>query len=168
MMVVITFVHYDSNQTVLPCGFGVLDWFEEKVVEDIVFVKDVIKKPVLDLNITHIFDVYNKEKITGNLFSKSRVPFIHVIRIKHLMSFISAEIKSFLQVDITETIKVNDSSKPDFMICFFVFGQINSLAFLFGRWVAKSSGVDKNVFWQSLDRNDLLFVLDVEGVKVPP
>ena len=84
------------------------------------------------------------------------------------MSFISAEIKSFLQVDITEIIKVNDSSKPDFMICFFVFAQINSLAFLFGQWVAESSGVDKNVFWQSLDRNDLLFVLDVEGVKVPP
>ena len=57
MMVVITFVQYDSSQTVLPCGFGVLDWFEEKVVEDIVFVKDMIKKPVLDLNITHIFDV---------------------------------------------------------------------------------------------------------------
>ncbi len=57
MMVVITFVQDNSNKTVLPCGFGVLDWFEEKVVENIEFVKDVIKKPVLDLNITHIFDV---------------------------------------------------------------------------------------------------------------
>jgi hypothetical protein len=57
MMIVITFVQDNSNKTVLTCGFGVLDWFEEKVVENIEFVKDVIKKPVLDLNITHIFDV---------------------------------------------------------------------------------------------------------------
>jgi hypothetical protein len=84
------------------------------------------------------------------------------------MSFISTEIKSFLQVNITKIIKVNDSSKPDLMICFFVFKQINSLALLFGQRVPESSGVDKNVFWQSFDRNDLLFVLDVEGVKVPP
>lgn len=49
-----------------------------------------------------------------------------------------------------------------------MFEQINSLAFLFGQRVSESGRVDKDVFGQSFNWDDFLFVLNVEGIKVSP
>ena len=60
MMVVVAFVQDNTNKTVLSGGFGVLNGLKEEVVENAHFVKDVIEEPVLDFNVGHLLNVYDK------------------------------------------------------------------------------------------------------------
>lgn len=107
-------------------------------------------------------------KSTWDLFSEYRISFIHVIGIEHLMSLISAQIKSFLEVAIAQLIKVDDSAKSYLVIGFFVLNEFNPLTFFFGRGISEPRCVDKHIFWESLYGYDFFFVLDVECIEVPP
>lgn len=57
MVVVVAFLQYHADQSILACGFGVLDWLEEEVVENAHLIQDVVEESIFDLNICHLFDV---------------------------------------------------------------------------------------------------------------
>jgi len=84
------------------------------------------------------------------------------------MPFITAQIQPFLQVGVTQVVKIDNSAKSDFMVAFFVLKQINSLAFLLGQWISESCGMNKNIFGKPLDSYDFLFVLNVKSVEISP
>ena len=87
-----------------------------------------------------------KPSITWNFFPKRRISLVHIVGVEHLMPFIPSQVESFLQVDITQIVKVDDSSESDLVIRLLAFDQIDSLAFFFGRWVSKPGRMDKHVF----------------------
>lgn len=57
MVVVIALVQDHADETILACGFGVLEGFEKEVMEDAHVVQDVIEEPVLDLNVVKILNI---------------------------------------------------------------------------------------------------------------
>lgn len=61
-MVVIALVQNNTDEPILTCGFGVFNGFKKEVVENTHFIKDMIEEPVLNLNVSHFLNVYNKNK----------------------------------------------------------------------------------------------------------
>lgn len=84
------------------------------------------------------------------------------------MSLIPTQIESFLKIRITHVIKVNNSSKSNLMIRFFVFEILNLFAFFFCRRIPKSCCMDEDIFWETLYRDNFFLVFDIKSVKVSP
>lgn len=91
-----------------------------------------------------------------------------MIRVEHLIPLISTLIQLILQIGIAKIIKIQDPIDPHLMITLLSLVKFHLLPLFMGRRVAPSRTVNEQIFWQSLNRYDLFFVLYVEGVEVPP
>jgi hypothetical protein len=60
MVIVIALMKNHTDETILSGGFCILDWLEEEVVEYSHVIENVVEKPVLDFDITHFLNVFDK------------------------------------------------------------------------------------------------------------
>lgn len=91
-----------------------------------------------------------------------------MVGVKHLVALVSALVQLVLEVGIAEVVQIQDPVDPDLVIALFSLVELHFFPLLMGRRIAPSRAVDEQILGQSLDRDDLLLVLDVECVEVTP
>jgi hypothetical protein len=68
--------------------------------------------------------------------AKGRVSIVHLIGVKHLISFITTLVKFILEVSVTEFIEVKNTVDSHRMVAFFTKTKVDFLPFLTARTVA--------------------------------
>lgn len=91
-----------------------------------------------------------------------------MIWVKHLVALVSALVQLILEIGIAEIVKIQDPVDAHLMVALLSFVELHLLPFFVGRRVAPSRTVNEQIFRQSFNRYDLLLILYIECVEIPP
>ena len=100
--------------------------------------------------------------------TKSGVSLVHVIGIKHLISFITTLLEFIFQISIAKIVQIQDTVNSYRMITLRSFVKFNFFPLFMGRWISPSRTVNEKIFWKSLNSDNSFFVLNIEGIEVTP
>lgn len=91
-----------------------------------------------------------------------------MVGVEHLVALVPALVQLVLEVAVAELVEVEDAVDADGVVALLGLVELHLLPLLVRRRVPPPRAVHEEVLGQPLDREDLLLVLDVEGVEVAP
>ena len=91
-----------------------------------------------------------------------------MVRVEHLVSFVPTLVELVTKIGITHLIEIEHTVKANWVVALFALTEFHLLPLLLGCRIAPLGTVHHQVLRQSLDEQNRLLVLDVEGIEVPP